>query len=160
MGSSIMKWGCCGILFFVSVACQGKPSSPTAPVPQPTPLSDTSSTKPETAPGGVVPSGDTAEIATKWMEGMKSVLPSLFCKQGSYFRECFRISEQECEDEAIRVTRVCVDSKRADLLKNFKAEEGKMWGEKVGECAGSSFEISLEKKKIESPKCNDASQWM
>src|SRR5262245_56843315 len=159
MGRSFVKWGCCGLLLFVSMACQGKLPSPPAPVTQPAP-SDSTPKKTETAPGGaptgeVAPSGDTAEIATKWMDGMKSVLPSLFCKEGAYFRSCFRISEQGCEDEAIRVTRVCVDSKKQELLKTFKAEDGKMWGEKVGECAGSSFEISLQKKKIDSPKCND-----
>lgn len=116
----------------------------------------------ESAPGGAPADAAQVETVTKWMEGMKSVLPSLFCKDGSYFRECFQISAQECETEAIRVTRVCIESKRDELIKNFKPTEadGKKWGEKVGECAGAAFEISYKEKRKNNPKCDDPSQWM
>jgi len=91
---------------------------------------------------------------------MSSVLPGIFCKEGSYFRECFKVTAQECEAEAIRVTRVCIQSKEADIRANLKKDGGKIWGEKVGECAGESYELSLKDKRIDNAKCNDPSKWM
>jgi len=91
---------------------------------------------------------------------MQSVLPSIFCKDKSYFRECFKVTARECEDEAIRVTRVCLQSKKTDIEANLKKDGGKAWGEKVGECAGQAYEISLKDKRTDTPKCNDIANWL
>src|SRR5262245_29111848 len=103
-----MKRSFCSALlaaaFLFSIGCKGQPiQTQTKPMP--------SATQPSKGPESAPAEADQVEAVTKWMEGMKSVLPSLFCKEKSYFRECFQISAEECEAEAIRVTRVCVDSK-------------------------------------------------
>lgn len=128
-----------------NAAAPSSSGSATVATPAPAPADDTS-------PGG------------KWISGMQSVLPSMFCKDKSYFRECFSVTQKECEQEAIRVTRVCLESKKDDIKNAFKdggsPEEGKKWGEKVGECAGTAYEVSLKDKRSNDPKCNDVSQWV
>jgi hypothetical protein len=38
-------------------------------------------------------------------------------------------------------------------------ESGRKWGTKVGSCAGQAFEVTLVKKRLSTPKCNDPRNW-
>jgi len=153
------------LFFALPLACQGQKAT-TSSTPPPAASPAEKATAPTPPPPASAPAAPTtspsggADEVSKWMEGMASVLPNIFCKDGSYFRECFKVTAQECEAEAIRVTRVCLQSKKADIEANLKQEGGKKWGEKVGECAGGSYELSLKDKRIDNPKCNDPSKWI
>ena len=152
------------VFLSIPLACKGQKNS--SPVPSPEPASAGKATEspspatpaPPTAQPSAVPAAEI-DIA-QWIEGMQSVLPGIFCKDKSYFRECFKVTVPECEAEAIRVTRVCLQSKKGEIEANLKKDGGKKWGEKVGECAGAAYEISLKDKRTDTPKCNDPSQWM
>jgi len=150
--------------FVLPLACQGQ-----KPTPLPTStLSVTTSLEkaPEPAPPSPTasptsnPATSETDAANKWIEGMTALLPNLFCKEGSYFRECFKVNAQECETEATRATRACLQSKDAEIRANLKIDKGKTSGQKLGECAGDSYELSLKDKRIDNPKCNDPSKWM
>jgi hypothetical protein len=101
--------------------------------------------------------------AIEWMDRMQSMIPSLFCKDKSYFRECFAVSQQECEQETIRVTRICLKSKEDELKTAFKnsatREVAEKWGGLIGECVGTAYEFSFKDKRSNNSKCSDANIW-
>lgn len=95
-----------------------------------------------------------------WMKGMKTALPVAFCKPTQYFRQCFKVTAEECEQVALSTTRVCLENLKDAIPDPLKQpEDGTTWGAKVGQCAGAAYETALVKKKIQNDKCNDASAW-
>ncbi len=92
---------------------------------------------------------------------MEIALPATFCSQQMYFRQCFTIDAIECEEIASSVTRLCLQKYKEDIPGVLEQpQDGTKWGTIIGRCAGSAFEVSLNKKKINNEKCNDATNWM
>jgi len=106
-------------------------------------------------------SANSAEVSKEaWMESMSTALPTLFCQSNQYFRQCFDITQAECEETAASATRICLqkyESKIPDTL--VQPEDGTYWGRIIGSCAGEAYEITLRKKRISNQKCNDPSNW-
>jgi hypothetical protein len=104
----------------------------------------------------------TADMVSKadWLEVMKTALPVAFCQDQGYFRTCFNLGAEECESTAQSATRVCLAQFEAKVpaMLNQPAD-GTAWGQKIGGCAGNTFEMTRAKQKVDSPKCNDPSAW-
>jgi len=95
-----------------------------------------------------------------WIARVRTSLPALFCAEGSYFRSCFTLTPQECEERAASTTRICLSDVQDQIPATLKLpDEGRKWGEKVGRCAGQAFEVSLLAKRIHSQKCDDPTAW-
>lgn len=93
---------------------------------------------------------------SQWSELMSTTLPTMFCSEGSYFRECFSITAEQCEKTAASATRVCLEKSNDALPISFKTkDESVHWGNTIGTCAGGTFELVLTKKKILSDKCKN-----
>ena len=106
-------------------------------------------------------SADAVVPKAAWIDSMKTGLPVLFCKDGSYFRSCFQVSQEECESTASSATRVCLSKFEGSIpLQLHQPADGSSWGQKVGECAGNAFETTRADQKTNSAKCNDPSAWM
>ncbi len=96
----------------------------------------------------------------KWSEGMRTLLPVLLCEESSFFRECFDVTAEKCEEVALSTTRVCLEDIKEELPPIFESRAvGEEWGSKVGICAGTAYEVALLKKKLDKPKCYDPSAW-
>jgi hypothetical protein len=95
-----------------------------------------------------------------WIESMSTALPTAFCQRDQYFRQCFDISQTECEETAMSATRVCLQ-KYKDKIPNIliQPKDGTYWGGIVGGCAGEAFQATLLKKRISSKRCNDPNSW-
>lgn len=94
-----------------------------------------------------------------WVAYMAKVLPPELCKDGSYFRECFKITKEECDTEAKKATDTCLNDQKKDYPATFQQPvDGKNYGRKLGECTGLKFELALATKRIQSDKCHDPSQ--
>jgi hypothetical protein len=95
-----------------------------------------------------------------WINSMSTALPTAFCQRDRYFRQCFDVSQTECEETAISATRVCLQ-KYKDKIPNtlIQPKDGTYWGRIVGSCAGEAYEATLLKKRISSKKCNDPNNW-
>jgi hypothetical protein len=103
---------------------------------------------------------ETVVTKAQWVEGMKTGLPVAFCKEGSYFRACFRVSAEQCEDTALSTTRVCLANVEDDLPAVFHQPlDGQKWGQKVGSCAGSTYETTHKAERIASERCKDITRW-
>ena len=89
-----------------------------------------------------------------WIREMAKKLPRELCKDGTYFRECFQVSHQECLSVAREVTKECLEQVRSQLPKTLmQPHDGRRWGGKVGACAGTAFEKRLIKRRHVTARC-------
>lgn len=96
----------------------------------------------------------------KWSEGMRTLLPVLLCEESSFFRECFDVTAEKCEEVALSTTRVCLENIKEELPSIFESQAvGEKWRREVGVCAGTAYELALIKNKLDKPKCYDPSVW-
>jgi len=106
-------------------------------------------------------SANSVEISKEaWMDSMSTVLPTALCQADQYFRQCFDVSQTECEETATSATRVCLQ-KYKDKIPNtlVQPRDGAYWGSLVGACAGEAYEVTLQKKRISNQKCDDPNNW-
>ena len=91
---------------------------------------------------------------------MSTVLPAMFCAPQSYFRQCFRVSAQQCEEAAVSAARICLNKHGNDIPATLTMpRDGEHWGRIVGQCAGVATEAAMLKQRIGNAKCNDPAQW-
>jgi hypothetical protein len=96
-----------------------------------------------------------------WIDAMKSALPMAFCAPEQYFRQCFQVTAEECEQAAAAATRICLNKNLKDFPAVFnQPDDGSHWGSVVGSCAGEAYEIHLMKKRINNKACNTPENWM
>lgn len=108
----------------------------------------------------VLPALGHAEIAKQeWIDRMRTVIPGLFCAKGEYFRECFKATQEECEEVALSTTRICLKDLEPKFPKKFTEETGREWGRKLGGCVGTAFEMRLKDQFKNTKKCNDPNAW-
>ncbi len=95
-----------------------------------------------------------------WINGMSTALPAYFCKADQYFRQCFKVTQIECEKTALSTTRICLAQNKDKIPTRLRQpEDGTQWGTVIGSCAGSAYEIALQKKRISNSKCNNPNNW-
>jgi hypothetical protein len=95
-----------------------------------------------------------------WINSMSTALPAYFCKTDQYFRQCFNVTQIECEETALSTTRICLAQNKDKIPTRLRQpEDGKKWGTIIGSCAGSAYEIALQKKRISNSKCNNPDNW-
>ncbi|HEU4383780.1 MAG TPA: hypothetical protein VFR85_09790 [Anaeromyxobacteraceae bacterium] len=89
-----------------------------------------------------------------WIETMKTALPTAFCAEGTPFRTCFQVTQEECEDAAASAVRLCLKKLQSQIPAKLKQpKDGEKWGQKVGECAGNSYTAALATKKLKTKEC-------
>ena len=95
------------------------------------------------------------EVAkAEWIETMKTALPTGFCAEGTPFRTCFMVTQEECEDAAASAVRLCLKKFQSQIPPKLKQpKDGEKWGQKVGECTGNSYAAALSKKKLKTKEC-------
>ena len=95
-----------------------------------------------------------------WIDSMSSALPTAFCQSGQYFRQCFDVSQTECEETAASAARVCLQKYKDNIPGTLiQPKDGNYWGTVIGRCAGEAYAITLQKKRISNQKCNDPNSW-
>ncbi len=96
----------------------------------------------------------------QWIDRMSIALPTMFCQSGQYFRECFRVSQQQCEEVALSATRICLKDKASQMPASLTStKDSANWGQIIGECAGTNYELTIIGKRIDSAQCNDITNW-
>jgi hypothetical protein len=95
-----------------------------------------------------------------WIDKMSTILPTAFCQPHQYFRQCFDVSQTECEETAMSAVRICLGKNKDKMPSVFvQPQDGRYWGRIVGSCAGGAYEITLRKKRISNRRCNDPNNW-
>ncbi len=95
-----------------------------------------------------------------WMNKMSATLPSAFCISGQFFRECFEVSQAECEGAASSAVWACLQKYRDQIPKLLiQPKDGGHWGKIIDDCAVEAYEKNLQKRRINNTKCNDPNNW-
>ena len=109
--------------------------------------------------------GSTSAMANEiskddWINGMSTALPAYLCKAEQYFRQCFNVTQTECEETTLSTTRICLAKNKEKIPNRLRQpEEGTHWGNIIGTCAGSAYAIALQNKRINNSKCNNPNNW-
>jgi len=109
--------------------------------------------------------GSTSVMANEitkddWINSMSTALPAYLCKAEQYFRQCFNVTQTECEETILSTTRICLEKNKENMPNRLRQpEDGTKWGNIIGTCAGSAYEVALQKKRINNGKCNNPDNW-
>lgn len=107
-------------------------------------------------------SGAGAQTVDKqaWVTSMRQILPAAFCQEGTYFRSCFTQPLDACHAAANRATAACLTQFDPQIPVQMRQPvDGQAWGQKVGQCAGTLFEVSAKKNRVNSAICNNPAAW-
>ena len=95
-----------------------------------------------------------------WQERMVDELPKHFCAEGTYFRECFRVSQDRCLRVARASTRDCLEQHADDIPARIQLpEQGRSLGRTIGSCAGRVYEEALERERRLTRTCRNPDAW-
>ncbi len=95
-----------------------------------------------------------------WVNAMTTALPTAFCNANQYFRQCFSVTAQECEETAASATRICLNQNKNKIPSMLQQpKDGVHWGTIIGACAGEAYEVTLIKKRIKNKKCDNPANW-
>lgn len=115
---------------------------------------------PTSAPAPGVPGMGTprAQFLASWT----TLVADGFCRDGMYFRECFRVTQSECIDLSTRSAQNCISAHLASIPDPIAAGQAEGIGRTLGECAGTSYEqaLAVQGKRKSDPLCNDPSHWV
>lgn len=89
-----------------------------------------------------------------WISEMRKKAPQELCKDGTYFRVCFKVTRQECEAAIEAATATCLEKYRSQIPRTLmQPQDGRKWGQKVGACAGSAYDKKMVAKQQLTAKC-------
>jgi hypothetical protein len=92
----------------------------------------------------------------EWIKAMSTALPAHFCQPTQYFRQCFSVTQPECEQVALSATRICLEKHKSEIPEVLvQPRDGTRFGTIVGACSGGTYESTLIKKRISNARCNN-----
>lgn len=101
-----------------------------------------------------VQAADNVVAKSVWIEAMKTRLPNALCVPDEVFLKCFDVTQDQCIEETVRATKVCLSNFADQMPGEFhQPNDGQTWGRKVGECAGDAYEAKFSDKKKDSKEC-------
>jgi len=107
-----------------------------------------------------VTTANAGEVSKEvWMNGISTALPTTFCQSKQYFRQCFEVTQIECEETAMSATRICLEKHKIKIPNVLKLKDSQHWGGIIGRCAGRAYGMVFQKKGISSKKCNNLANW-
>jgi len=95
-----------------------------------------------------------------WIDRMSANLPTAFCQSKQFPRQCFEVTQIECEETALSATIICLEKykeKIPNVLNHPK--DGRHWGKIIGRCAGDVYAAAFSKRRISSKKCNNPAKY-
>lgn len=81
------------------------------------------------------------------LKAVKDMLPANICKYNGFFRQCYKINEQECYKQGLQSLNYCIGKINTH---NTTIQDYNHLGELIGRCSGEKLANFLEKKFINS----------
>lgn len=96
-----------------------------------------------------------------WLDQMPTALPVAFCQPNTWYRQCFSVTAQRCEQVAASASRVCASKHSGDMPDVLQQPvDGRKWGEIIGNCAGTTYASTLQSEFLRTDKCSNSNNWM
>lgn len=90
----------------------------------------------------------------QWQHNMRHQFPLKICEPNSYYRQCFTISESECQAFALTLTNACLKALKDKIPENVHLkDDGIALGGLVGACFGDLYESYMAHKKLSLDAC-------
>jgi hypothetical protein len=87
-------------------------------------------------------------------------MPSAFCASDAYFRQCYSVTAQKCEEISASTTRICINKHSKNIPKILnQPKDGEKWGGIIGNCAAKAYGQVLSNEFIKTEKCSSAESW-
>ena len=78
-----------------------------------------------------------------WISYMKTTLPEIFCQPNMPFRQ--GVSAKMCTRIARASIILCLEKIEPEIPETLaQPEDGTLWGNKIGECAGTIYEVLMK----------------
>ena len=101
-------------------------------------------------------SGQAADLTQeRWINFMTKNMPSLFCKPDQYYRDCYEVTKEECEDTASFAVEACIANYIQDLPDIFSYEESRKWGAVIEKCVDEEYERTYSNQKKDTQECKE-----
>ncbi len=96
----------------------------------------------------------------EWVSHMRSIIPTLFCGSEQYFRQCFDVTVEQCEETMESAARACINNLEAQIPEILvQPQDGNRWGNVIGQCVGASYEQVHKAQHTREAACLDPSNW-
>jgi len=102
---------------------------------------------------------ETTVSKQAWIKHYQERLPSAFCEEKLFFRQCYKVSKSECLQVASSSAKSCLASKQDQIPGVLQPKDGDHWGGIVAECMWYAYQTALQKKRISNVKCDDSNNW-
>ncbi|HKJ18730.1 MAG TPA: hypothetical protein VJ984_15355 [Xanthomonadales bacterium] len=95
-----------------------------------------------------------------WIEHLKSIIPTVFCSSEQYFRQCFDVTIEQCEEAMSSSARVCIANLEDQIPEMLvQPDDGTHWGNVIGQCIGASYDQVHKDQRSRDPSCVDPTNW-
>ena len=109
---------------------------------------------------GIVTMTNAGEASKEdWTSYMSTTFPTTLC-QLPFYRQCFDVTQSECEEAVLSATIECIEEYEDDIPDVLnQPNDGTYWGKIIGRCVGEAYLSEFEESLISSEKCNNPANW-
>ena len=94
-------------------------------------------------------------LQDQWINFMTQNMPALFCKSDQYYRYCYEVTKEECEDTAAFAVQACIANHLQELPDIFTYAESRHWGAIIEKCVDEEYSQTFSNQKKDTPECKE-----
>jgi len=91
----------------------------------------------------------------RWIGFMTKNMPALFCKPDQYYRDCYEVTKEECEDTAAFAVQACIANHIQELPDFFSYEASRQWGATIEKCVDEEYSRTFSNQKKDTQECKE-----
>lgn len=91
----------------------------------------------------------------QWTSFMTKNMPTVFCKSDQYYRDCYEVTKEECENTAAFAVEACIANHIQELPDTFSYEESRKWGAIIEKCVDEEYSRTFSNQKMDTPECKE-----
>lgn len=100
--------------------------------------------------------GQAADLTQdRWRDFMTKNMPSLFCKPDQYYRECYEVTPEECQNAVAFAVEACIADHIQELPDIFTYTDSRRWGAVIEKCVDAEYTITFGNQKIDTDACKE-----
>lgn len=96
---------------------------------------------------------DTPMPKERWLLKTKAVIATYACTEKTIVRACYAITKDQCQDGIAEAVSACARSLGAEIPDNLDEQQGRIFGAKLGQCAGDTYEAFHVTEERDTPEC-------